>query len=85
MAQRTLTLPLHSPVHRRGSHLGDIGAGEWRACWNQHGTKDPLPLGESGMGDAAQRKEYSVSVSSNLIRIYFAGIRPVECNTPKSH
>ena len=57
VVQRTLTLPLHSLVRRRGSHLGDTGAGEWTACWNPHGTRDLLPLEESGMGDAAPRNK----------------------------
>ena len=58
VVQRTLTLPLHSLVHRTGSHLGDTEAGEWTACWNPHDTRDPLPLVEGGMEDAVPRKEY---------------------------
>ena len=59
VAQRTLTLPLHSLVHRRGSHLGDTVAGEWTACWNPRGTRDPLPFEERGMEDAIPREEYT--------------------------
>ena len=94
VVQRTLTFPLHSLVHRRGSHLGDTGAGEWTTCWNPHGTRDPLPFEESGMGDAAPRNkvqwpEYCCQLTSDYRPhqqcSFMHKCKPVVCNTPRSH